>query len=400
MEVTRIVPAFRLYCQALSFQFISRKPFSIRSSCVLKTQFLSLRSEQIPKAIATKISTDEDSFTVQYLVRSCGLSLEAAISASEKIQLQSPEKPDSVIALLRNSGFSESQISSLVKKRPPLLLADPVNTLLPKIEFFHSIGVSSSDLARTLSSNPTLLTRSLNNQIVPSYNFLKSILLSDEKIVSAFRRSTWIFLQDYSKILLPNIMLLRELGVPQSCISLLLAHFPEAVMQRHEEFSNSVKEVKEMGFDVEKSTFVLAVHAISGEGNRSLWNRCFEVYRRWGWSHDDIFAAFKKHPNCMMLSEKKIMKAMEFLVNKMGWPSKAFVQSPSLLFFSLEKRIIPRCRVIKVLASKELVKDDLSLSSVLLPLEKHFLKRFVAKFEEEVPQLSRVYEGKVNPDEV
>ncbi|OAY49565.1 transcription termination factor MTERF8, chloroplastic [Manihot esculenta] len=381
------------------FLFISRNPFSIRSSRGLKTPFVSLQSEPLPNVIVSTTSTNQASFTIDYLVHSCGLSPEAAISVSQKLHLQSPEKPDSVLALLRNHEFSKTQISNLVKKRPFLLLAHPENTLLPKLDFFYSIGVSRSDLARTLSSDPTLLTRSLENQIIPSYNFLKSILLSNERIVSALKRTTWIFLEDHSKNLLPNIELLRGLCVPHSCISLLLTHFPEAVMQRHEEFGKIVKEVKEMGFDPNKSTFVLAVHAMSGKGNKSIWKRCFEVYKRWGWSKDDILAAFRKHPHCMMLSEKKIMKGMDFFVNNMGWPSKVIAQLPVVLFFSLEKRIIPRCRVIRVLMSKRLIKDDLSLASVLLPVEKCFLERFVTKFEEEVPELLSIYEGKVNPEE-
>jgi mTERF domain-containing protein len=102
----------------------------------------------------------------------------------------------------------------------------------------------------------------------------------------------------------------------------------------------------------------------------------------------------------MMLSEKKIMKGLDFFVNKMGWPSKEIVHCPVILFLSLEKRIIPRCKVIQVLWSKGLIKKDISLNTVLLPVEKRFLERFVTKFEEEVPQLLSVYEGKVDPEGV
>ncbi|EEF41625.1 uncharacterized protein LOC8287161 [Ricinus communis] len=371
-------------------------PFSIRSLRRLPTPAVSLQSEPLLKVLTSKISTNRDSFTVDYLVHSCGLSFEAAISSSQKVHLESPKRADTVLALLKDRGFTKTQISSLVKKRPSLLLAHAHNTLLPKLEFFYSIGVSSSDLARTLSSDPTLLTRSIENQIVPSYNFLKSILLSNEKIVSALKRTTWIFLEDYSKNLMPNVERLREIGVTHSCISLLLTNFPEAVLQRHGEFNKVVKEVKEMGFDPKKSIFVMAVHAISGKSNKAIWNKCFEVYKRWDWSKDDIFAAFKKHPHCMMLSEKKIMLAMDFFVNKMGLPSKVIAQCPVLLFFSLEKRIVPRCRVIRVLMNKGLVKKDVSLATVLVPTEKCFLDRFVIKYEEEVPLLLRVYEGKID----
>jgi mTERF domain-containing protein len=47
-----------------------------------------------------------------------------------------------------------------------------------------------------------------------------------------------------------------------------------------------------------------------------------------------------------------------------------------------------------------LIKKDISLNTVLLPVEKRFLERFVTKFEEEVPQLLSVYEGKVDPEGV
>lgn len=305
-----------------------------------------------------------------------------------------------VLDLLRNHGFSKTQIANLVRKRPDLLLANPKTTLLPKLEFFYSIGFSKSDLAKTLALDPTLLSRSLDNQIIPSYNFLKTVVLSNDKIVSALKRTTWIFLKDHRTTLVPKISFLIEMGVSQKGITLLLAHFPETMMQKHEEFCKTVLEVAEMGFDPKKSVFVLAVHAISGKGNKSIWERCFEVYERWGWSKNDILGAFRRHPHCMMLSEGKINRSMEFLVKKMGWPSKMIVRLPVVLFFSLEKRIVPRCSVVQVLLSKGLVKEDLSLATVLVPVEKLFLERFVTRYKEEVPRLLDVYQGKIAPSEL
>ncbi|GFZ04619.1 mitochondrial transcription termination factor family protein [Actinidia rufa] len=282
----------------------------------------------------------------------------------------------------------------LVRKRPQMLLANPDKTLLPKIEFFQSIGVSRTDLARSLSSNPALLGRSLEHQIVPCYNYLKSVLQSDKKVVAAMNHTHSVFLKDLRKYLLPNIDVLREIRVPESSIAYLLNHFPEAIMKKNpNRFSEVVNEVKEMGFDPLKVNFVLAVHAISGDGNKLIWGRCYEAYRKWGWSEDDILSAFRKHPQCMISSEKKISGAMDVFVNKMGRDSKEIARCPIALLFSLEKRILPRCSVIQVLSSKGLVKKDLRLSTILGPVEKHFLERFVIKYEEKVPQLLSVYQG-------
>ncbi|XP_010491409.1 PREDICTED: uncharacterized protein LOC104768995 [Camelina sativa] len=333
------------------------------------------------------------SFTINYLITSCGLSPDSATLASRKLLLDSPERPNTVLNLLRNHGFTSSQISTLVKKRPVLLLANAESVLLPKLTFFLSIGVSKSLLARTLASDPTILTRSLVNQLIPSYNFLKSVLDSDEKIVAALRRTTWVFLEDHTKNLVPNINYMNETGVPENCIKLLLTHFPEAVMQKSHEFQSIAKQAKDMGFNPQKSTFVLAIHALSGKGNKSIWDKCFEVYKRWDWSEDDIMCAFKKHPHCMMLSERKINRTMEFFVNEMNLEARSIAQCPVVLFFSLEKRIIPRCSVAKVLVSKGLVKEDWSLSSLLVPVEKVFLEKLVFKYEEELPELMDLYQG-------
>ncbi|KAJ8749563.1 hypothetical protein K2173_026212 [Erythroxylum novogranatense] len=308
------------------------------------------------------------------------------------VKFDSSERPDAVLALLRNHGFTESQISRLVKKQPFLLLAYPENTLLPKLKFLRSIRISNADLARTLTVDPNLLTRSLEKHIKPSYNFLKSMLLSDVKIVSAMKCTTWIFLKDSSKNLRPNIELLREFDAPQIRIMTLLMNFPEALIKSHEKFNEVVKEVKEMGFDPKKSTFVLAMHACQFF---SIMERCFDVYIKWAWSKDDILTTFRKYPHCLLLT-----KGMDFIVNKMGKSSEMIVQCPMVLFFSLEHRMIPRFRVVNLLQSKGLIKEDWSMRSLLFPNENMFMWRYVIKFTEETPELKSVYKGTLNPEEL
>ncbi|KAK3041463.1 hypothetical protein RJ639_000440 [Escallonia herrerae] len=338
-------------------------------------------------AISSPNSSNQDSLAVSYLINSCGLSPEAAISVSKKVQFKTLEGPNSVLALLRNHGFTKSQVAQFVKVKPSFLLSDPEKTLLPKLQFLLSVGFSNSDLARTLTSNPEILFRSLEKHIIPNYNILKTVLRSDEKIFAAMRNARWAFQSDYTTFLVPKIAFLREHGVPDSCIALLLTNHPQAMTRRYDQFSEALVEVKEMGFDPSKSVFVLAVHALL---KRGIWNRCYQAYGKWGWSKNDILLAFQKHPQCMNLSEKKIFEVMDFLVNKMGWQSTAIARSSSGILFSLEKRIIPRCSVIKVLSLKGLTKKNVSLLTVLQAPEKSFLKHFVTKYEEKDALVKRL----------
>jgi mTERF domain-containing protein len=142
-------------------------------------------------------------------------------------------------------------------------------------------------------------------------------------------------------------------------------------------------QVMEMGFDPLKTVFVLAIQVLLKISKPKLESK-LELYKRWGWSKNMAVSAFKRHPNCMLLSEEKITKAMDFIVNKMGWPSANIAINPAVLFFSLEKRIMPRFSVIQILVAKDLVKNDLSLSSILKPNERSFLEKFVIKYQDSI----------------
>ncbi|KAL7241877.1 hypothetical protein ACSBR1_014452 [Camellia fascicularis] len=75
---------------------------------------------------------NQHSFTVNYFINSCEFPLENAISASNYVKFETPNKPDSVLAFLENHGFTKTHISNLVRKYPPVILCDREKTLLSK----------------------------------------------------------------------------------------------------------------------------------------------------------------------------------------------------------------------------------------------------------------------------
>ncbi|CAH8256172.1 unnamed protein product [Arabidopsis lyrata] len=54
-------------------------------------------------------------------------------------------------------------------------------------------------------------------------------------------------------------------------------------------------------------------------------------------------------------AKETVEKKTEFLVKKIIWPLKSVVSNPAGLGYSLQKRIVPRCNVIKALMSKGLI---------------------------------------------
>lgn len=229
-----------------------------------------------------------------------------------------------------------------------MLTENPKKTLLPKLEFFQSIGFSTPDLAKIIATRHPPLRRSLKNVIIPCYDLFKSAVLTDEKDITTLKRSSSFM---STKNLAPNLALLRQLGVPQPFISLLLTNFPGSILKEHSKFVEVVEKVKEMGFKHSEVYFVMGIEAIR-RISKSKWESKLEVYKKWGCSNDAILLAFKIHPFCMISSERKIDKIMDLLVGKMNWPIEDILRYPWILSMSFEKRIAPRCSIIQVLLSE------------------------------------------------
>ncbi|GLT63616.1 hypothetical protein SLA2020_361700 [Shorea laevis] len=116
-----------------------------------------------------------------------------------------------------------------------------------------------------------------------------------------------------------------------------------------------------MGFNPSSYAFFEVTRAWPARGTEKLKA---EVYRRWGWSEDEILSVFKKFPSLMSISTKKLISVMDFLDNKMGWHPSAVASFPFVHASSLEKRIIPRCSVIRVLLLKG-IKEEIFLSTMI-----------------------------------
>ncbi|GMN46485.1 hypothetical protein TIFTF001_015669 [Ficus carica] len=151
--------------------------------------------------------SDEQSFTVSYLINSVGLSPQSALSASKYVNFESPEKPDKVINLFRKYGFTQIQISSIVRISPLILSFSAEKFFLPKLEFLEAKGISRPEMAKMPSVFPGLLRSNLCKTIMPSYEFFRDLFQSDEKTIQAVKYRPDI-LGSVEKYVAPNIAIL------------------------------------------------------------------------------------------------------------------------------------------------------------------------------------------------
>ncbi|KAK1318223.1 hypothetical protein QJS10_CPB04g00606 [Acorus calamus] len=262
------------------------------------------------------------------------------------------------------------------------------------MDFLRDVGFPTADLIFLLSKNPTILASSLDNQIVPAYGFLKGILGTDEAVISTVKRAQWLLSKDLHNLMGSKIGLLQDHGMPNSRISAFIKYDPRCFLRVHlDRFNEALTKVKAVGFEPSSSFFYLALNSILSI-SESHWEEKFELYRSFGWSEDDILSAFKKQPQIMNLSKDKLRKMMDFFSKEQGLGLSVVSHCPNLLLLSLEKTIIPRLSVIRVLKSHGILNKDVNLYTICSLKEKKFFEKYVIKYQEKVPQVLQAYQGK------
>ncbi|KAK3417895.1 hypothetical protein EUGRSUZ_H03880 [Eucalyptus grandis] len=339
-------------------------------------------------------ASNRTSFAFSYLVNSCGLSPESALFVSNRVTFETSARPDAVVNVFKSHGFSQSQISGIIRKWPPLILARPERTLLPKLKYLRSVGFSGSDLAPMITFAPYFLTRSLEKHLIPNFSRLRDFLGCNKSAVTAIRRSPRILLHGFEATVDRVVKILRDNGVRESSIMWLVKCHFRKLMKSHDHLKKIVEKTKGMGFDDPSAAkFAVAMLAVLGM-SESMWERKLDAYSRWGWSKDDAMSAFVKRPWCMTLSEEKISAVMGFFVKEMGLESSFLLRHPTLMSLSLEKRIFPRCMVFKHLSSHGLMKTKFCLTTLLTISDKDFLVKFVTPHIREAPELLDIYREK------
>jgi mTERF domain-containing protein, mitochondrial len=116
-----------------------------------------------------------------------------------------------------------------------------------------------------------------------------------------------------------------------------------------------------------------------------------ELLHKIGFSPDDALVTVRKAPLVLRLSDEKIRRVMDFLTKDVGLETPYLAQRPALLMYSLEKRLLPRHFLLKVLREKGFLNVELSYYSTAVIFEKLFVKKFVLSYKDHVPGLADDY---------
>ncbi|KAL0539193.1 hypothetical protein IC582_023375 [Cucumis melo] len=333
--------------------------------------------------------------TIQFLTNSCGLSSGSPTSAGRKLQFdeKNTQQYGAVIDFLKSHGFENTQIANLVSRRPSILQSKVSKNLKPKFEFLQEIGLVGPLLPKLILSTPWVLGSSLDSQLKPSFFFIKEILESDEQVTAAICRYPSLLVCDLKGNLKSNIDILASEGVPSRNIARMIAWKPRTITRKVDIMINAVKAVKELGIEPKARMFAYAVFVRLSMSD-STWKKKVTVMKSLGWSEKEIFTAFKKDPNYLGCSEKKIRDVADFCFNTAKLDPGTVISYPVFFKYSVDKRLRPRYKVLEVLKVKNLLKNKkIALAWWFTQGEREFVENNVVKHLDEIPNLMDIYRG-------
>ncbi|WCJ39237.1 Mitochondrial transcription termination factor family protein [Euphorbia peplus] len=332
-------------------------------------------------------SSSSSSFTVQFLVESCGLPLKSALSVSKKFQLdeRNPQKPQSVLQFLKSHHFTDTQLATLIVRSPKIHVARIEKNLQPKFDYLVQNGLAGELLLRLIVSTPQVIQRSLDSHIKPCVDFLSSFFHSSNKLATAIMRARWFFDVNLNGTVRSNVHFLMEKGVPSHGIAKLIL-LSRVLSRKPETMTYTVNAVKNLGLKPNAPMFVHALKVMTMSA--STWEKKIQFMKSVGWNEEEILKTFNRFPSYLGFSEMKIKKAFHFYLDTMRLEREFILARPELLSYSIDKRMRPRFDVLELLKSKKLIEVKLG---PLYISEKDFQKKYIDPYIPKVPGLLEMY---------
>ncbi|XP_074558815.1 transcription termination factor MTERF8, chloroplastic-like [Curcuma longa] len=329
-------------------------------------------------------------FMAQYLVDSCGFDQEKATKASKLLKgIQSRQQPDSVLAFLKSYGFDDASVKRLVDYFPKCLLLDVEKTLAPKFRAFEDLGFSPSDIVHLVRSNPDT-TKIKLERIVAKIEFWQDLLGSKDALVKLFKGNHWVLGYSVKKRIQPNLEILRECGVDGQKLAFILRFHPLFITQKADTLKSLISRVEDLGVPRTSGMFHCTLCALFVVHPKKF-KMLMELFRSFGWSEADFVAALQKCPNLPGRSLKTLQRNMEFLINEAGYASSYIAKRPVLLTMSLERRLIPRHRILAALKSKGYCESDYKVTTYTMVSETKFVEKYIVVYKDRYPDLMELY---------
>ncbi|KAG6473689.1 hypothetical protein ZIOFF_067606 [Zingiber officinale] len=336
-------------------------------------------------------SSRDPHFMVQYLVNSCGFSMEEASKASKPLaHLRSTENPDAVLAFFRSQGIDGANLRKMISCKPALLCGNVESNFTPKFQFFRDLGLSESDLVHVIVKNPSIMSFNIQHTLLPRLNAWENLFGSRELLLKHIRKRCWFLNNRCENVVRPNLNFLRdECDIPLERASLVLKKHPIFIVQNPNSLRALVDRAEGMGFTRRSRIFLWILDILFRTSREKVVSHS-KLMSSFGWSNSEFCNAIERQPGFLNISTDILRIKMEFLIKDIGFTPSGIAKRPRFLVYSLKKRMIPRFQVMKLLKSEGLwTSKDKQLNFFTMPGPK-FLKKYIIPYKDKSPKLLEI----------
>jgi len=306
----------------------------------------------------------------------------------------SPSPPDKGVVtdfLINKCGMTEKDVSKALNNSKGLLHKSSQN-LEEGLELLNEYGlITSTQIRRAVIRNPGVFLYKSERDLKSRLSFLRSFMKKDDICKLVITDSS--ILNHSEDKLRSVISLLQRLGVEGEALSKLVARQPRLLTTTEENVIESFKVAEGLGLEKGSQIFGHALRNILGTGKEKI-DRKLQCLRNLGFSEKQISELSSRKPWILGISEEKLKRNVDFLVKSVGFSLDDFVRYTPLFTCSLEKRMIPRFRVMEALKCMKVLETERISPNIIVRLpDKRFLEKYVNWNTESSPALRDIYYG-------
>jgi mTERF domain-containing protein, mitochondrial len=352
---------------------------------------LALLAPLLRSPLSTRAQPQKDlPFIAHYLISSFGFSPDRALKYSANSNLapiKSPARPETVVKFLSDTGLSDTQIKAVVSFWPLLLSYNVEKTLKPNVLELIDAGCSGELLVQLIRNNPSALC--LKDALSRFIFWRDFVGKDDQALLKIIQKNSLLFTLNVDKNIIPKINLLKDFGLSNPDIVLLVQCGNRCFNQNLEFLRQTLDLIEELGILRGSRVFLSALKLLGGISKKTIKRKVKFFKNTYGWSQEDMCSAFRKFPSMLAYSEDKVKSKMDFLIRKAGFEPRSVASCPVLIGLSLERVLIPRYTVLRALQANG--HKLCSLSTAFKMTEISFSERYVVPFEKHVPGLGQAY---------
>lgn len=301
-----------------------------------------------------------------------------------------PERRVVTEFLLNKCGLSEEDVAKSFRNGDRFLRAKSSQNLEEVLELLNGCGLNTpAQIRRVVLCNPKFLFYNAKKNVHSKLSLLKTFM-TKEDISKLLTTNTLLFdaREDNFKSV---ISLLQGLGFEGQVLSELVAAQPSLLMTSEEKVMQLIKQAEDLGFIKGSKAFAYALPLIREVGKQSVERR-LQFLSKLGFSEEQISELSSRDLRFLRLSEENLKSIVDFMVNYVELTLSDLVNYPLLLTYSLEKRIIPRFRVMEALASMQVQELKIPFIRIFHMTENRFLEKYVNRHSKS-SVLRTIYHG-------